>query len=181
MSESGPPAGGVSDESAQREEEIRSLSQKASDVVVQAAGVFEEELSAGIEEARRLQRQFTSRGRLEPGDLDEVAARVRSNAHLLIDLVAQRFGDLRSDDVQNLSSRVAKDAHEVFDAIMDLVDAAPAVVNKVMELAETQRATRPEGDTSEGGAAEGGAAEGGAATGTAERKPSQDKPRKPAG
>jgi hypothetical protein len=116
-------------------ENARSVSEQASATVRQAADVLEQELSAGLDEARRLQKKLTDQRRIEPGDLDEVAARVRGNAHLLIDMVSDRFADLGADDVQELGQRFTKDAHGVFDALLDLVEAAPDLVNKLAEKA----------------------------------------------
>ena len=125
-------------------ERARSLSEQASATVRQAADVLEQELSAGLDEARRLQRKLTDQRRIEPGDLDEVSARVRGNAHLLIDMVSERFGDLGGDDVQELGQRFAKDAHGAFDALLDLVQAAPELVNRLVDKPES--ATPSEGE-----------------------------------
>lgn len=133
-----------SDARPEADERARAASEQTSSAVRLAADVLQEELSAGIQEARRLQQKLTEQRRLEPGDLEEVAARVRRNAHQLIDMVAERFGDLRADDVQELGHRFAKDAHEVFDSVMDLVDSAPGVVNRLVERADTMTRPGPE-------------------------------------
>lgn len=126
-------------------ERARSLSDQASATVRQAADVLEQELAAGLDEARRLQKKLTDQRRIEPGDLDEVSARVRGNAHLLIDMVSERFADLGTDEVQELGQRFAKDARGAFDALLDLVEAAPDVVNKLVEKAGVGKA--PTGDS----------------------------------
>ena len=115
------------------QERARSLSEQTSATVRQAADVLEQELSAGLEEARRLQKKLTDQRRIEPGDLDEVSARLRGNAHLLIDMVSERFTDLGADDVQDIAQRFAKDAHGAFDALVDLVSAAPDLVNQLAD------------------------------------------------
>lgn len=115
------------------DDRFHAIGEQASATVRQAADVFEQELSSGLEEARRLQRRFTERGRLEPGDLSEVVARVRSNAHGLIDTAAARFNDMAADDVQDLVGRFTNDAHEVFDALMDLVDSSPPLINRLLD------------------------------------------------
>jgi hypothetical protein len=114
-------------------ERMRSASEQASSVVRQAADILESELSGGIEEARRLQQRFTEQRRLEPGDLDELASRVRRSAHDLIDVLTDRFHDLGAQDVQDLANRFSKDAHSALDGVMDLVDAAPEVVNRLID------------------------------------------------
>ncbi len=135
-------------------ERARSLSEQASATVRQAADVLEQELSAGLDEARRLQRKLTDQRRIEPGDLDEVSARVRGNAHLLIDMVSDRFGDLGGQEVQELGQRFAKDAHGAFDALLDLVQATPDLVNRLVDRAGSATAadgrTRPAPDPESG-------------------------------
>jgi hypothetical protein len=111
--------------------------------VRQAADVLEQELSSGLEQTRRLQRRFTEQGRLEPGDLSEVVARVRSNAHGLIDTAAARLNEMAADDVQDLLGRFSQDAHDVFDALMDLVDSSPVLINRVLGKAEASPAASP--------------------------------------
>ena len=131
------PAASGEQPAADSSEQLRSAGEQASSAVLQAADVLESELSGGIEEARRLQSKFTEKRRLEPGDLDEVATRVRRSAHDLIDVLTERFHDLGAQDVQDLAGRFGKDAHSVLDGVMDLVDVVPDVVNRLVERADT--------------------------------------------
>jgi hypothetical protein len=107
--------------------------------VIQAADVLESELAGGIEETRRLQSKFAERRRLEPGDLDELATRMRRSGHDLIEVLTERVHDLGAQDVQDLAGRFSKDAHSVLDGVMDLVGAVPEVVNRLMERADAMR------------------------------------------
>ena len=134
--------GSNSRSAAARDEQVGAISDEASSVVRKAADVFQTEFSGGVDEARRLQKVFTERETLEPGDLDELAARVRSNAHLLIDAVSRRIDDLNESDVRDLTERFTKDAHSVLDAFVDLADLAPRFVNSAMETAKSMRSDR---------------------------------------
>lgn len=127
---------------AARDEQVGAISDETSSVVRKAADVFQSEFSGGVDEARRLQKVFTERETLEPGDLDELAARVRSNAHLLIDAVSRRIDDFNGGDVRDLTERFTKDAHSVLDAFVDLADLAPRFVNSAMETAKSIRPDR---------------------------------------
>jgi len=129
-----------------------SIGAQASATVRQAAEVLEQELSSGLEETRRLQRRFAETGRLEAGDFNEVSARVRSNAHGLIDTTGARFGEMAADDVQDLLARFTKDAHEVFDSFMDLVESSPPLINRLLGRADAQTPT--EAQTTESQTAE---------------------------
>ena len=124
---------------AARADEVDAISDETSSVVRKAADVFQTDFSGGVDEARRLQKVFTERETLEPGDLDELAARVRSNAHLLIDAVSRRIDDFNEGDVRDLTERFTKDAHSVLDAFVDLADLAPRFVNSAMETAKSIR------------------------------------------
>lgn len=166
----GTAGGRGGDARPEGDERARAAGEQTSSAVRLAADVLEEELSAGIQEARRLQQKLTEQRRLEPGDLEEVAARVRRNAHQLIDMVAERFGDLRADDVQELGQRFARDAHEVFDSVMDLVDSTPDVVNRLVERADTMTRPGPESATTAAPAARKTTARASAAKKTAGRK-----------
>ncbi len=120
-------------------DEVNDVSEQTSTVVRKAADVFQKEFSGGVAEAQRLQQVFTERETLEPGDLDELAERVRRNAHQLIDAVTQRIDDLRQDDVRDLTDRFTKDAHSVLDAFVDLADLAPRFVNSAMDAVKSIR------------------------------------------
>lgn len=157
------------DAGAARDETVHRVGAQASDVVRQAADVLEEELSGGIAEARRLQDRVTDRGRLEPEDLDELTERVRRNAHQLVDLVSERFEDLRADDVQELKSRLTKDVHQILDAALDLTAMVPPTLNRLAD--RVTGATRVDGadePTRGTGEATSGAGEAAARTGAAE-------------
>lgn len=135
-----------------REGQVAAVSEEASAVVRQAADVFETELSGGVAEARRLQQTFTEREKLEPGDLDDLALRVRRNAHELIDAVSQRINDFREDDVRDLTDRFTADAHQVLDAFVDLADIAPRFVNAAMDRVKSLKAETDGKDQRAGGA-----------------------------
>ena len=127
-----------------RGEQFDSIGAQASATVRQAAEVLEQELSAGLEETRRLQRRFAETGRLEAGDFNEVSARVRSNAHGLIDTTGARFAEMAAGDVQDLLTRFTKDAHEVFDSFMDLVESSPPLINRLLGRADAQTPADPQ-------------------------------------
>lgn len=109
----------------------------ASTVVRQAATVLESELSAGLAGARKVETRLTKERRLDQGEVDAVLRRLRDNAHEAIDAIAGRVADLRSDDVQDLSQRLTRDAHDVFDMMINLLGTAPDIFNRLAARAET--------------------------------------------
>ena len=126
----------LADETSDR---LRRAGDQVSSAVLQAADVLESELAGGIEETRRLQAKFTDRRRLEPGDLEEISARMRRSGHDLIDVLTERVHDLGAQDVQDLAGRFGKDAHSVLDGVIDLVSVVPDVVNRLMERVDPMR------------------------------------------
>lgn len=133
-------------------ERFSEVGAEASRVVRNAAEILESEMSGGIEETRRLQRRFIETRRLEDRDLDEVADRLRRTGHQMIDMLSERATEMGAADVQDLTARFGKDAHEVLDGLIDLVGLAPRVVNKLMEQVDeagNQRSEQsPAGDDS---------------------------------
>ena len=73
------------------DERFDQVGDEVSAAVTRAASVLEEELSAGIASARRLQEKLTADRRVDPAAFDEVAGRVRKDTHSLIDMVAAQL------------------------------------------------------------------------------------------
>ena len=108
----------------------------ASAAVREAASVLERELAAGLAGVRRVETRFTKERRVDPGEFDEVLERFRSNAHELIDVASARVTELGSDDVADLSTRLTRDAHDLFDVALDLVRMAPDAINRLAAKGE---------------------------------------------
>jgi hypothetical protein len=122
-------------ETGQRLEEA---GDEASKAVRRAADVLEREVSAGLDESRRMERVALDNRRLDPEQLRQVADRFRRNAHDLIDMVGNRVVEMTGDDTRDLSRRLSGDAHSLLDALVDLAEVAPDVVNSL-----AQRITDP--------------------------------------
>ena len=123
---------------ATRKPRLGAAADDASTAVQQAANVLESELSSSLAGVRKIQERFTKERRVDQKEFDQVLERFRANAHELIDVASARMGDLRSDDVQDLSQRLTADAHDLFDTALNLLGAAPDVVNRLAARAEEQ-------------------------------------------
>lgn len=128
-----------------RKQPLDAAARDASTAVRQAATVLESELSAGLAGARKVEARLTSERRLDEKEVDAVLQRLRQNAHEAIDAVAGRVKDLRSDDVQDLSLRLTRDAHDLFDMMINLLGMAPDVFNRLSARAELT-VSEPTGD-----------------------------------
>jgi hypothetical protein len=108
----------------------------ASAAVRQAASVLERELAAGLAGVRKVETRFTKERRVDPGEFDAVLERFRSNAHELIDVTSARVVELGSDDVADLSKRLTRDAHDLFDVALDMFKLAPDAINRLVAKGE---------------------------------------------
>lgn len=99
--------------------------------VTRAASVLEEELSAGIASARRLQERLTADRRVDPAAFDEVVGRVRKDTHSLIDMVVAQLPE--AGERGELTRRYAADAHDVLDSLLDLARLAPELANGLVD------------------------------------------------
>ena len=127
----------------QRAPKLKAAGDAGSSAIRQAASVLESELAAGLAGVRRVEAGIRSERRVEQKDFDEVLQRFRTNAHEVIDLSAARVADLRTDDVQDLTSRLTNDAHDLFDAMISMVGMAPEILNRLAARAETAFPTPP--------------------------------------
>jgi hypothetical protein len=115
---------------------IEGAAASASAAVRQAASVLERELAAGLAGLRKVEVRFTEERRVDPAEFDQVVERFRSNAHELIDVASARISELGSDDVVDLSKRLTRDAHDLFDVALDLVRMAPDAINRLAAKGE---------------------------------------------
>ncbi|GHJ09186.1 hypothetical protein TPA0907_35530 [Micromonospora humidisoli] len=119
-----------------RDERFDQVGDEVSAAVTRAASVLQEELSAGIDSARRLQEKLTADRRVDPAAFDEVAGRVRSDTHALIDMVVAQLP--ATGDRGELTRRYAADAHDVLDSLLDLARLAPELANGLIDRMSRQ-------------------------------------------
>ncbi|MFI9644257.1 hypothetical protein ACIG87_30110 [Micromonospora sp. NPDC051925] len=118
------------------DERFDQVGDEVSAAVTRAASVLEEELSAGIASARRLQEKLTADRRVDPAAFDEVADRVRKDTHSLIDMVVAQLPT--TGERGELTRRYASDAHDVLDSLIDLARLAPELANGLLDRVTEQ-------------------------------------------
>src|SRR5262245_12217604 len=128
--------GGSSQDRTKKQQALETAVADGSAAVQQAASVLERELAAGLTGVRRLGTRFTEERRVDQAEFEDVLERFRTNAHELIDVASARVTELGSEDVQDLSRRLTRDAHDLFDTFLDLFRLAPDMVNRVAALTE---------------------------------------------
>lgn len=104
----------------------------ASDAVKRAAAVLEKELAAGVSGFQRLGTQFATERHVDQAAFDEVLGRLRTNAREFVSVAANRVGDLRSEDVQELASQFSTHAQDLLDTVINMVSVAPDLLNRIM-------------------------------------------------
>jgi hypothetical protein len=130
------PKGGSSQDRTKKQQTLEGAAADGSAAVRQAASVLERELAAGLAGVRRLGTRFSEERRVDQAEFEDVLERFRTNAHELIDAASARVTELGSEDVQDLSRRLTRDAHDLFDTFADLFRLAPDMINRVAALTE---------------------------------------------
>jgi hypothetical protein len=104
----------------------------ASEAVRQAASVLEKELAAGVSGFQRLGAHLVKERRVDQAAFDDVLNRLRANAHEFVGVAANRVGDLRSEDVQELATEFSTHAQDLLDTVINMISVAPDLLNRVM-------------------------------------------------
>lgn len=117
----------------QRPGDLASIGAGTADVILQAASVLQNELAAGLAAARRAEKRFREERRLDPADFEETLSRFRTSGHELVDTARSRFDGLKSQETDELVQRFLEDAHAALDTVMNLVDLAPELANRLLQ------------------------------------------------
>lgn len=124
---------------ADRRPDLSRLGAGATDVIRQAAAVLETELAFGLAAVQRAEKRFREERKLDPADFEETVSRFRTTGHELVDMTRTRFEELKSRETDELVQRFLKDAHGVLDTVLNLVNLAPELVNRLLQPAEPRR------------------------------------------
>jgi hypothetical protein len=117
-----------------RTKKFDKLGAAGSDAVIQAAGVLEEELAAGIEAAKRAEERFRRERKFNSEDFTALLERFRADGHDLVDMAKSRFDALKSGETDQLTQRLLQDAHEMVDLAAHVAVQLPDVLNRLVAL-----------------------------------------------
>lgn len=84
---------------------LRSLPASTSRIVEQAASILEEEIAAGIVAAKRVEERFVDVGKIRSKDPEEVMQRFRRDAHEVLDILVDMV-NLATNSLGDLTQRV---------------------------------------------------------------------------
>jgi predicted transcriptional regulator len=120
--------------SKRRAKKFDKLGTAASDVVMQAASVLEEELAAGIDAAKKAEERFRQEGRFQAQDVAGLIERFRADGHDIIDVAKSQLDVLRSAETDELAQRLANDAHQLVDLAAHVAVQLPDLLNRLLTL-----------------------------------------------
>jgi hypothetical protein len=123
-----------------RTSDLTALGADTASVILQAASVLQSELAAGLAAARRAEQRFRDERRVDPADFEETLSRFRSSGHEVVDMARARFDGLKSQETDELVQRFLEDAHAALDTLMNLVDLAPELANRLLQPAQPKPA-----------------------------------------
>ncbi|MFE2723072.1 hypothetical protein [Kitasatospora sp. NPDC059327] len=109
------------------------LGEQGSQAVMEAAAVLERELSLGLADAKAAGDRLTGEHRVDQEEFDQLVRRVSENTHQLIDAVSTRLLGNTTGDAAEQTQRLATNAHDVLDLLLNLSSLAPAFANRSME------------------------------------------------
>jgi hypothetical protein len=148
------------------------VSRSLSEVAKQAADILQRELADHSTRAARMQDQYAATRRVDPDEFKALSDRVRKDVHDLIAMAGEMFTELRTDEVQSVVSSMARDAHDVVDTAMNLVENTPAAAGTFARFGFTN--PPPAGDPASGGGASGDGTSGDAVADSGDATPAPD-------
>ncbi|MFJ4672595.1 hypothetical protein [Kitasatospora purpeofusca] len=117
------------------------VGEQGSRAVMEAAAALEQELSAGIADAKAATARLTGEHHVDQEEFDRLVGRVSENTHQLIDAVSERVLASTTGEVSEQAQRLAANAHDVLDLLLGLSSLAPGLANQGL-----RNAFGPQGD-----------------------------------
>ncbi|MFI6848247.1 hypothetical protein OG535_03310 [Kitasatospora sp. NBC_00085] len=124
------------------------VGEQGSRAVMEAAAVLERELAAGLTEAKAAGDRLTGEHRVDPDEFGRLVQRVSENTHELIDAVSDRLRGDTAGEAAEHTQRLAANAHDVLDLLLNLSTLAPGFANRSMQNTfgpQQSPAQRPDG------------------------------------
>jgi hypothetical protein len=127
---------------SEREQRIGAVSAAASQIVLDAAALLDEEVAAGVVAARRVQERFQKEQRIDPADFGDALKRFQRDAHSLVDALNDRFTELRSPKQDELVGRFVKNAHDLLDLAAGMITTGAEIANQLAQANLKRQAGR---------------------------------------
>jgi hypothetical protein len=111
------------------------ISKAGSQIVRDAAALLDEELAAGIVAARNAQQRFEKERKIDPADIKVALQRFQGDAHEVVNLLNDQFGELRAEENGELIKRLVTNVHDLVDVVVGAVNMGVEVANQLTEAA----------------------------------------------
>ncbi len=136
-----PSPKGGDDKSAERTKVLKELGENASSIVQRAASILEEEIALGIAAASKVERSVREGGNVSAEQFNEVAQRLRKDAHDIVNIIGEQVNGLQAGKSDELSKRFQNDAHDAVDLMVNLVNIAPDIINRLLRSQNSDKKT----------------------------------------
>jgi hypothetical protein len=113
---------------------IEGLAPDTANVVRRATDVLETELSSGLGAAEKTQRRFREQKKVDVADLQDAITRFREDGHAVVNLARSVTTELRSESTNALTQRLFEDADRAVDLALAMVEMAPDLLNRLVEV-----------------------------------------------
>jgi hypothetical protein len=114
-------------------ERLRNLDRNGSRVVRDAALLLDQEISAGIVAAKRMQKRLQQERRIDPADFQEALQRFQGNGHEVIDILNEQVSRVQSRENGALVKHIINNSHDVLDLAVQLVKLGGELANEFVE------------------------------------------------
>ncbi len=111
---------------------LKELGASTSDMIRKAASVLEDEVAAGIVAAAEVERYVREEGEFPAAQFDEIMERLRQDVHEFVSIISAQVKEFRSSEYDGLTERFDKDAHGAADILLNVMKAAPELVDRFL-------------------------------------------------
>src|ERR1700728_1336066 len=118
----------------------RKLAGSVDQIIKEAASMLDEELSAGILAAQRVEKRFRKEGRCDEAAFKQVVDKFQNDARDVVGVLSERLKALRSPHTQQIAERFVKHAHSALDLFVEMISMGADLAD---QLAQATKAKQP--------------------------------------
>ena len=111
------------------------IGKSSSQIVIDAANLLDEEMASGIVAAKQMQQRFRKERRINPGDFKDALNKFQGDAHEMVNMLNDQFGELQSEETSKLVNRLNRNTHDLLDLVVELVNTSAEVTDLLLQPA----------------------------------------------
>jgi hypothetical protein len=116
-----------------RSRRFKQIGKGSSQIVKDAAALLDEEIASGIVAAKQMQQRFQKEQRVDPGDFKDALKRFQGDAHEIVNMMNDQVGELGSKETSELGLRLSRNAHDLLDLVVELVNTSAEVADRLVQ------------------------------------------------